>query len=401
MTLYRYKAINKDGNLRRGNLESANEYDLEQRLQRIGLELVKAIPITSRRRTVASRRIERIDLINFCFHMEQMTRAGVPLLEGLADLRDSLEHPKFREIVSNLYDEIEGGANLSNAMTNHSEVFDSLFVSLVRAGEASGQLPDVMDSLSETLKWQDDLARSTKKLIMAPAIVALVVTGVTAFLMTYLVPQLISFLTTMGEELPLQTRALIATSDFFINYWHIMLIAPAILYQLVKTGLKRSTRFRFLFDRFLLSISKIGPILQKIILSRFANFFAMMYRAGIPILECLKISEGIIGNEVIKKALSNARDDIEQGEPISRSFEQTGLFPPLVIRMLQIGEQTGELDKSLLNVSYFYDRDVRDAISKLQELISPVMTVIVGLILGWVMMSVLGPIYSTISSVQI
>jgi type IV pilus assembly protein PilC len=401
MTLYRYKAMNRNGRIRTGNLESANEYDLEQRLQRLELDLVRAIPIKARTALFGSKRIERIDLINFCFSMEQMTRAGVPLLQGLGDLRDSVENPKFRDVIVSVYDEIEAGASLSDALNNHTDVFDNLFVSLIRSGEASGQLPDVLESLSDTLKWQDDLGRSMKKIIMAPIIVMVVVLGVTSFLMIYLVPQLVSFLMTMGEELPLQTRALIATSDFFINYWYLMIAFPAIVIPSIKLSIKKSLKFKFEFDRIVLGTPKIGLIIQKIILSRFANFFAMMYKAGIPILESLRISEGIIDNEVIKRALSDAREDIEQGSPISKSFEQTGLFPPLVIRMLQIGEQTGQLDKALINVSYFYDRDVRDAIDKLQELISPVLTAIVGLILGWVMMSVLGPIYSTISSIQI
>lgn len=401
MTLYRYKAMNRNGRLRTGSLESANEYDLELRLQRLELDLVRAIPIKARTAMFGSKSIERIDLINFCFSMEQMTRAGVPLLQGLGDLRDSLENPKFREVIASVYDEIEAGASLSDALNNHPEVFDNLFVSLIRSGEASGQLPDVLESLSDTLKWQDDLGRSMKKIVMAPIIVLVVVLGVTSFLMIYLVPQLVGFLMTMGEELPLQTRALIATSEFFKSYWYLMLAIPMIVVPALRISIKKSIKIKYGFDRVVLGSPKVGAIIQKIILSRFANFFAMMYKAGIPILESLRISEGIIDNEVIKRALSDAREDIEQGSPISKSFEQTGLFPPLVIRMLQIGEQTGQLDKALLNVSYFYDRDVRDAIGKLQELISPVLTAIVGLILGWVMMSVLGPIYSTISSIQI
>jgi type IV pilus assembly protein PilC len=150
-----------------------------------------------------------------------------------------------------------------------------------------------------------------------------------------------------------------------------------------------------------IKVWKIGPVIQKILLSRFANFFAMMYAAGIPILTCLEIAEGVIDNRVIKQALGYARNDIQQGDPIAQSFENTGLFPPLVIRMLKVGETTGNLDYALLNVSYFYDRDIKDSIDKVQALIGPVMTAVLGLLLGWVMLSVLGPIYNTISNVQI
>jgi type IV pilus assembly protein PilC len=154
-------------------------------------------------------------------------------------------------------------------------------------------------------------------------------------------------------------------------------------------------------DLIKISIWKFGPVLKKLLLSRFANFFAMMYAAGIPILKCLEIAEDIIGNKVIKQALGTVRIDIQQGAPIAQSFQNTGLFPPLVIRMLQVGEVTGNLDSALLNVSYFYDRDIKDSIDKVQAMIGPMMTVILGLLLGWVMLSVLGPIYDTISNIQI
>jgi type IV pilus assembly protein PilC len=400
MALYKYKAMTRDGKLRNGNLDAANEIDLEQRLSRMSLDLIRADITEERRAAIGQKKIEKSDLINFCFHMEQLSRAGVPLLEGLADLRDSLDHPRFREIVANLIDEIEGGKSLSDALHDHPTVFDTLFVNLIKAGEATGELPKVFDSLSQTIKWQDELEKTTKKLLTSPLIVGTVVLGVTVFLMVYLVPQLVEFIESMGEELPIHTRALIATSNFMVNYWYIIVLTPPIIYFGLKTLINNNEKARMKADYAKLKVWKIGPVLQKILLSRFANFFAMMYAAGIPILRCLEIAEGIIDNVAIKQALSYARNDIQQGDPVAQSFANTGLFPPLVIRMLQVGETTGKLDDALLNVSYFYDRDIKDSIDKVQGLIGPVMTAILGLLLGWVMLSVLGPIYNTISNVQ-
>ena len=401
MALYRYKAMTRDGKIRNGNIDATNEVDLEQRLIRMGLDLIRADVTEERRAAIGQKKIEKSDLINFCFHMEQLTKAGVPLLEGLKDLRDSLEHPRFREIVANLVDEIEGGKSLSDALAEHPTIFDTLFVNLIRAGEATGELPKVFDSLSQTIKWQDELEKTTKKLLTSPLIVGTVVLGVTAFLMIYLVPQLVDFIESMGEELPAHTRALIATSDFMVAYWYMIIIAPPATFFAIKLLIKHNEKAAMQADFFKIKVWKIGPVIQKILLSRFANFFAMMYAAGIPILRCLEIAEGVIDNRVIKRALGYARNDIQQGDPIAQSFENTGLFPPLVIRMLQVGETTGKLDYALLNVSYFYDRDIKDSIDKVQALIGPVMTAILGLLLGWVMLSVLGPIYNTISNVQI
>jgi len=401
MALFRYKAMTRDGKIRNGNLDANNEIDLEQRLVRMGLDLIRSDVTEEHRASIGQKKVEKSDLINFCFHMEQLTKAGVPLLEGLRDLRDSLEHPRFREIVANLVDEIEGGKALSDALADHPSIFDTLFVNLIRAGEATGELPKVFDSLSQTIKWQDDLEKTTKKLLTSPLIVGTVVLGVTAFLMIYLVPQLVDFLESMGEELPTHTRALIATSDFMVAYWYMIIIAPPATLFGIKLLIKYNEKAAMQADFMKIKVWKIGPVIQKILLSRFANFFAMMYAAGIPILKCLEIAEGVIDNRVIKQALGYARNDIQQGDPIAQSFENTGLFPPLVIRMLKVGETTGNLDYALLNVSYFYDRDIKDSIDKVQALIGPVMTAVLGLLLGWVMLSVLGPIYNTISNVQI
>ncbi|HBN16090.1 MAG TPA: type II secretion system F family protein [Pseudohongiella sp.] len=401
MPLYRYRAMNKNGRIRQGNLDAANDIDLEQRLGRMNLDLIRCSETEERRASVGQKKVEKADLINFCFHMEQLTRAGVPLLEGLVDLRDSVDHPRFKEVIANLVDEIEGGKNLSDALEEHPKIFDTLFVNLIRAGELSGELAKIFNSLVETIKWQDELQKSTKKLLMTPMIVATTVLGVTIFLMVFLVPQLVGFIESMGEELPGHTRALIAVSNFMVNYWYVCVIAPPIIVFAIKMLIEKNEAARYQFDRLKLVFPKIGSVLTKILLARFTNFFAMMYAAGIPVLRCLEIAESIIDNLVIKRAIMQAHDAIQDGDSIADSFRDTELFPPLVVRMMKVGETTGELDKSLLNVSYFFDRDIKDSIEKVQALIAPVMTAILGLLLGWVMMSVLGPIYNTISSVQI
>lgn len=400
MPLYKYRAMTDEGVVRNGNLDANNESDLEQRLGRMGLDLIRCNVTEERKARVGQRKVEKSDLINFCFHMEQLTRAGVPMLEGLSDLRDSLEHPRFREVVANLVDEIEGGKDLSGAMEEHPLIFDTMFVNLIKAGEASGELAKIFESLGATIKWQDELNKSTKKLLMSPIFVGSAVIGVTIFLMVYLVPQLVGFITSMGNELPIHTRALIATSNFLVNYWYVCLITPVVTVIALKVLLANSAKARFVADGWKLRAWRIGPVLQKIILSRFASFFAMMYAAGIPVLRCLEISEGIIDNVVIKSALKRARADIQEGTPISVSFENTGLFPPLVVRMMKIGETTGGLDKALDNVSYFYDRDIKDSIDKVQAMVQPMMTVVLGALLGWVMLSVLGPVYDTISKIE-
>jgi type IV pilus assembly protein PilC len=399
MALYSYKAIDGRGKSLMGQIEAINLIDLELRLQRMGLDLIVGGP-ARRRTSMFKGAIGRPELINFCFHLEQLTSAGVPILESLIDLRDSVENPRFREVIAGLLESIQGGQNLSTAMGDYTDVFPTVFASLIRAGEETGRLSQVLKSLADNLKWEDELIAQTKKLMMYPAFVGSIVFAVTLFLMIYLVPQMLGFIKSSGQEIPLQTRILIHVSNFFIAYWWAVLMAPVIAFFGIRLAIKRSPKFRYRFDDFKLRIPLLGPIQRKIILSRFASIFAMMYSAGITILECIKTSEEIAGNLVIREGLERAGQQIAEGKNVSTAFQDVGLFPPLVIRMLRVGESSGKLDNALLNVSYFYNRDVKDAIGKVEVMIEPAMTVILGALLGWVMLSVLGPIYDSITKIK-
>src|SRR3954464_8232200 len=400
MPLFSYKAIDASGKNVLGRVEAVNLFDLEQRLARMGLDLITGAPSAQRSRLMGGRRIPRQDLINFCFHLEQLANAGVPVVEGLVDLRESVDNPRFREVVSGLVESIEGGRNLSQALGEFPEVFSKVFVSLVRSGEQTGKLAEVLKSLTETLKWEDELAAQTKKLMVYPAFVGGIVLLVTFFLMIYLVPQMAGFIRNMGQELPLQTRILIEVSAIFVTYWWALLAAPFVLWFALKFAARGNPAVEHAMDRYKISAPLIGPILRKIILSRFASSFAMMYSSGITVLDAIRGCEEIMANRPLEYALRTAGQQIAEGKNVTAAFQDIGLFPPLVIRMLRIGENTGGLDTALLNVSYFYNREVREAIGKLQALIEPALTVVLGLILGWVMLSVLGPVYDSISKMK-
>src|SRR6195256_2580295 len=400
MPLFSYKAVDANGKNVLGRVEAVNLFDLEQRLARMGLDLITGAPSAQRSRLMAGRRIPRQDLINFCFHLEQLTNAGVPVIEGLVDLRESIENPRFREVASGLVEAIEGGRSLSQALAEFPEVFSKVFVSLIRAGEQTGKLPEVLKSLTESLKWEDELAAQTKKLMVYPAFVGSIVLLVTFFLMIYLVPQMAGFIRNMGQDLPLQTRILIATSSFFVNYWWAILIAPFAAWFGLKFAMRTNPAVEYAVDHYKITMPLIGPILRKIILSRFASSFAMMYSAGITVLDAIRSCEEIVGNRPLEAALHRAGQQISEGKNLTAAFQDLGVFPPLVIRMLRIGENTGALDTALLNVSYFYNREVKESISKVQAMIEPALTLVLGAILGWVMLSVLGPVYDTISKMK-
>ncbi len=401
MTSFNYKAIDQSGRPAIGQIDALNEIDLEIRLERMGLDLITFRPAKKSTSLFNSNKVSNQDLVMFCFQIEQLSSAGVPLLECLNDLRESNPNPYFQKVLGAVSAEVEGGKMLSQALAEHPGVFSEVFVSLIDAGEQTGQLPVVFNNLFETIRWQDELMSQTKKLLAYPAFVAVVVLGAVAFLMSYLVPQMTSFLRNMGQELPLNTKILIAISNAFVNYWWILIGVPMIVFTGLAAMVKTNPKARYRFDMIKLNLPITGPILHKIIMARFARYFALMYQTGIPILDAIKICEKIVGNRVVADALSRVHAQISAGDSMSESFRNAGLFPPLVVRMIRVGESTGKLDKSLLNISYFYDRDVNDSMQKMLKMIEPALTVLLGAILGFIMYSVLGPVYDSFSKLKI
>ncbi|HEY7760281.1 MAG TPA: type II secretion system F family protein [Burkholderiales bacterium] len=400
MPAFQYKAIDKLGRPARGKLEAINEVDLELRLKRMGLDLITFRNVRGGGAAFAHASVTRRDLISFCFDLEQISRAGIPLIEGLRDLRNGTENPRFREILSSVLEDIEGGKMLSQGLAGFPQVFSPVFVSLIRAGEQAGRLTEVFESMAKALKWQDELVSQTRKLLIYPAVVSVVVLAVVVFLLVYLVPQVTSLLKTMGLELPLQTRILIGLSGFMVNYWFVCLLIPVLSIAAAVFLVRTNPKAAYYFDYLKLRLPLLGPILQKIILARFANFFALMYQSGITILDAMKSSEDIVGNRVISDGLQRAGQQINAGESLSEAFQNLGLFPPLVIRMMRVGENTGALDSALLNINYFYERDVRESIDKALKLLEPALTLVLGGILALILFSVLTPIYDILGKIK-
>ena len=399
LTPMRYRAMDERGRIRRGRMDAANELDLEARLRRLHLDLVSCSRAPAGRSWSLHPPVGRGQLINFCFHLEQLLAASVPIPDALADLRDSVKGFHLREVISAMVESIHGGSSLSEAMARHPEAFGSMMIHVVRAGESSGELPAVLRRLTGNLRWHDEQAMQFRKVLMAPVLMAAVIGTVIVFLMLYLVPRLASFIETMGEELPAHARALIALSRFFEDWWF---LAPALAvpWVLLAVGARLSPRIRRAMDAFRLRVWIVGPLRKKLILARFVNYFGLMYASGMSVLDSIRIGEGLLGNRAVEEAAHIAAQRIEEGANISEGFEQAGLFPPLVLRMLRVGESTGALDTALSNIAYFYERDVRDAAERVQGLVGPASTLVLGILLLWVVVSVMGPIYEMVAGIS-
>lgn len=396
MIEFSYRAMNPQGHIVRGRLQALDIADLELRLRHIDLDLVHGKPMRPspwRRSHAVSRR----ELIKLCFHLEQFLRAGVPIIESLIDLRDAIRHPQFKQVIANVIESIEGGLNLSEAFARHPQVFDTVFCSLIRAGEHSGHLPDVLIALSNALKRDDELASHARRIAIYPTIVTTVILAALGVALLYVVPQLARLFHSMGQPLPWQTRLLIALSSFITDYGGLLGAALVVVAGGVRLAILTQPKLRLHIDATLLRVPFIGTVRSKIILARFTGLFAMMYAAGITIIDALRVAEDIVGNTALKRGLQRVGQGIENGSKVSDAFLAVDIFPPLVTRMLRVGESTGALDTALTNVSYFYERDVREAIERLQASIEPALTLVLGTILLGVMSAVLMPVYDIIT----
>ena len=399
---YKFRTIDAAGKVRSDTMVASNPMELEKRLSSMGFDLLSYKEHSKKSISIFQKKtISRRDLINFTFHIEQLTKSGVPLLDALKDIRDSIEYSGFTDVLQTVIDDIEGGKTFSLALSAHRSIFDKVYVTLIKVGEETGNLPAVLKDLAQMIMWQDELASHTKKIMIYPAIVTIVVLCVVSFLMMYLMPQLLPFIRNIGTEIPLHTKILVSASDIFVNFWYLIFSLPFALYAAIAVAASKHAALRQLIDRLKLKVWLIGPLSMKIKLARFANYFAMMYTSGITVLDALRISEDMVDNLVLEDSIKKARNSIAEGAKISESFESIGVFPSMIVRMLKVGEDTGAMDEALLNVSYFYNREVKESIDKLEPAMMPILTILLGGIMLWIMMSVLGPVYDAVSNIQV
>ena len=393
---FAYRAIDAGGKRVRGSMAAANESDLEARLRQSGLDLIAARGIfASPLARFIQRPVSARDLIQFCIHLEQLERAGASLADSLADVRDATDAGRFRDAVSSVFADVRDGMMLSTALARQPRVFDDVFVGLVRAGEATGGLAESFAELGRHIRWTDELRQRVRKALRYPIVLGLLLLGVTGLMMGYVVPSVVGYLSEIGAELPFLTVALIATSDFIAVAWPLLLGLPVAAVVAVMVAVRLSPAAALRVDAIKLRLPLIGPVLSKIALSRFAHFFSVLFRSGIPILDCLETARSVVGNRRLAEALGRAAEGVSSGGTLANSLVATGAFPPLVVRMVKVGEDTGELMTTLGNVTYFYDREVEDSVSTMGGALEPLITVVLGALLAWVAVAVLGPIYNS------
>ena len=398
MQSYDYTAISMAGAKTRGQLAANNEFDLYQRLRENGLELLSAKPSRADHFAgLITAPVRNRDLLQLFLHLQHLTGAGVPLVVSLTDVRDAIEQRRLRDVVTDVLRDVTEGRSLSEAFDSHPETFGPVFHALLAAGEASGNLTDAFAQLVRHLKWTELVTARIRKAVRYPTVILSVMVALFFFMMLMVVPQVVDFLLGSGQELPLITQSLIATSDFVQGYWWLLILVPLLLAVLRKTVHRLSEDLAQRLDRLSLHLPLVGPLVRKIALSRFSHFFATMFRSGVPILECLETARTVVSNRSLSQSLGVVLDDVQQGIPLSRALRNTGEFPSLVVRMVVIGEESGRLGETLENVTEFYDQDVSESVDRMIAMIEPALTLFAGVMMLWIVLGVFGPIYDSFS----
>lgn len=400
MQLYEYVGINQYGQRVRGQMVAKNAADVELKLNNSNVDILTLKPKSKGISLFDKNKITRKEVILITFQFEQLLRAGVPLMEILNDLRDSFENPAIRDMLTNIHQSMEGGHSFADALSTYSDTFGQVYITLVRSGEQTGQLEEVLADLAAMIKWEDELAAKAKKIMIYPTIVAIVVIGVVILMMVFLVPQLLSFIGEMGSEVGWATKSLVATSNFVQAYILYLIAAPFVLIYIIKAWLRRSAEFLHQFDRAIFKIKLIGPVIYNLKIARLANTLAVMYRSGVSFTDAMSMASGVVSNAYIENNVKSAIKMVEEGMPIHLAFEKANVFPILGLKMIRVGERSGNMDQALTNVGYFYDREAKEMIEKIEPAIEPLLTIVMAVMVGWVLIAVLGPIYDTMTQVD-
>lgn len=398
MTYYRYTAIDQHGRQQRGCMDVPSEQSLVESLQQQGLELLTyklGQPLFWRQP-----RVNSAVLIVFCIQMEQLLQAGVPLLQAIAELAEQSEHKGLQAALRILYRDLEAGRLLSQAFQAQPNIFPPLFGQLVDAGERTGQLSEIFGHLTRTLSWQAELLAQIRRGLTYPAVLCVMVAVAAYVMLTFLVPQMASFLQGLGQELPWSTRLLLTLSDGVMAYGGWLLLGMVLLVGALIWIVRQSPKAALLLDQCLLKIPVFGRLLHQLVLARLCRFLGLMYQTGIPLLQALEWCQPLLRQRVMALALVEVHQRVQAGESLTSSFKATLQFPPLMLRMLSVGETTGALDRMLLQLAAFYDREVQSQLQTLLRLLEPALTISMGLMLLFLMAAVMLPVYDSFSSLR-
>lgn len=402
MTSYLYRARDRYGVLSTGQMEADSDKAVAVNLEKSGLTPISITPaetggLSTNLDQVFSflQRVRPEEMIVFTRQLTSILEAGIPLTSGLEAVSEQIRNRYFRQVVTQIKKEIEGGATFSDALEMHKKVFSPLVINMVRAGEKAGILPQVLDRISSLIEYDQRTSDQIKSATRYPLIVLVVIVGAILVLNVYVIPRFAEFFASFKMDLPLPTKILMGVNFVIMHYWYIILGTVIIVTYAVKRVLDTEAG-RYNWDRFILSTPIFGPLFNKIYLSRFGRMLAAMLGSGIPILEALTITAATVENKVVSRVTLDVRDEVFQGKSLAEPMKKSGVFPPIAVSMVAIGEKVGMLEGMLNKMADYFDREVDYTIKNLTPLIEPLMIFFLALIMLVLALGIFLPMWNVV-----
>ncbi len=403
MALYAYKALDKQGEIIQDKLEGSGQLAVAHELRQQGLLVIDVKEQSVGQKDILEpfKRVKLGDLVIFSRQLATMINAGLPIVRALYVLSEQTENPKLKDVVVAVRKDVEAGLSLSESLEKPPEVFSRLYVEMVKAGEIGGILDGVLLRVADQLERDQDLRRKVKSAMTYPVVVLVLAILAASFMLIFIVPVFAKMFQDLGGTLPLPTRIAMGASDILTSIFGVLVYTGMALAVVMFLRWKKTEQGRKVWGQAVLRIpAKIGDVVRKVALARFARTLATLSAAGVPILQSIEITATSSGNWVVEKALLKSRDAIREGIPIYKPLEAEPVFPPMVTRMIAVGEETGDIDGMLTKIAEFYESEVDAAVKALTSIIEPLMIVVVGGIVGGIVIAMYLPMFEIFNLIE-
>ena len=403
---YSYQAINNLGNVIKGTIDAASEQAAKEAVASGGLIPVQVAPAKEKGGLSVKKgmggftqKVKTRELVLFSKQFRSMFSAGIPALRLLEVLEMQTENSLLKKAVSGMREDISQGLTLKEAMEKHPAIFSPLYCNMIGAGEASGKIPEVLERLSYMLEHEEKVKSDIRSAMQYPVVVVITLAGAFFFLLTFVIPKFAAVFSKARITLPLPTRIAISMHDALIGHWYVILIGAVCFLAGLRTYLKTENG-RFVKDSFLLRLPVFGPLFVKAAVSRFSSILAILLSSGVPVISALTILSGTIGNSAIARAFEAIKGQMVEGKGLAGPLSEAKFFTPMVVSMVAIGEESGDLEGMLKEIAVHYDEEVRYAVSRLADLITPALTLALAVVVGFFALAVFMPMWDMTNMVK-
>jgi type IV pilus assembly protein PilC len=401
MSVFAYKAKTEAGQVINGKIESRSEREAIRELSHMDLVVFEVKPVNAflNREILLGKPLKEKDFVVFLRQFATLMDAGILVLDAVTLLAGQTESEALKKALQEIAEDIKSGQPLSDSMAQYPKLFPELLIQMIRSGEVSGRLDDVLTQMAEYYEKQHNLKQQVSGALTYPIVVAVFAVAVTIFMLVAIVPMFAGMYADSGSELPFVTRLVLGISDFIKGYWWVLILAViAIIFAF--RSFKKTEKGRYQIDKLKLKIPVFGKYNQKVVMARMTQTLSSLLASSVPILQAVEVTSRVVGNKVVEEVLLDSRDSLERGESLATPMSRSWVFPALVIHMVRVGEQSGALDAMLKKVAHIYDQEVTNATDKLQSLIEPVLIIFLAFVVGFVILSIVVPMFGIFSTIS-